>query len=248
MLLSPILIFVVFVVGILIGGVGIGGVLLAPSLKYLGGISLHTAIPACMLSYIFTGLVGAFIYARHGTINWGLAIKVCTGALPGAYFGAMLLPYFSTVVLELGIAAVILVSAIHALANDEDKNQINTSSGGIELIVIGFVTGVGSALTGTGGPLLLVPILLWRKLPILTAIGLSQVIQIPISLTATLGNFIHGEVDFNLGLSLAAILAAGALLGARASHILPVDMLKKLVAALLVAVGLAILYRLAMQI
>ncbi len=41
------LIVVVLGVGVLIGGVGIGGVLLVPSLKYLGNIPLHTAIPAC---------------------------------------------------------------------------------------------------------------------------------------------------------------------------------------------------------
>jgi len=247
MLLSPLLIFLVVIVGILIGGVGIGGVLLVPSLKYLGGISLHTAIPACMLSYIFTGLVGGFIYARHGTINWPLATKVCAGALPGAFIGALLLPYFSALVLELAIAGLILVSGIHALRNRESSKTSSSSSRGIELVVIGLITGIGSALTGTGGPLLLVPILIWRKVPILTAIGLSQVIQVPISLMATIGNQVNGEVNFKLGLTLALILSGGVLLGALTSNKLPVSFLKKLVAGLLIIVGVAMLYRLAIQ-
>ncbi len=89
--------------------------------------------------------------------------------------------------------------------------------------------------------MLLIPILIWANLPVLTAIGLSQVVQIPISLTATLGNFIHGEVDFHLGLVLALTMAGGALAGAGLVHRLPVGPLKKIVAILLVAVGLLML-------
>ena len=105
MLLSPLLIVTVFAVGVLVGGVGIGGVLLLPALNYMGDIPVHTAIPVCVFSYIATGAVGVAIYSRHGTVNWVLAVKLCLGGLPGAYLGAFLLPHFSAVVLEFGIAA-----------------------------------------------------------------------------------------------------------------------------------------------
>jgi uncharacterized membrane protein YfcA len=246
-MLSPLSILVVAVVGVLIGSVGIGGVLLVPTLKYLGGISLHTAIPACMFSYIFTGLVGGFIYSRHVSIEWSLAIKVCLGALPGAYIGALLLPYFSVLALELAIAVLILGSGIHAIQQTGNNKGNSVSAYGFELVLIGMITGIGSALTGTGGPLLLVPILIWRKVPILTAIGLSQVIQIPISLMATVGNEIYGQVDYKLGFTLALILSAGVILGALTSNKLPVNILKKIVSGLLILVGTAMLYRLITQ-
>ena len=238
---------IVFIVGILIGGVGIGGVLLVPSLKYLGDIPLHTAIPACMVAYIVTGMVGAVVYARHGSINWSLALKVCLGAIPGAYFGAFLLPYLSAGILELVIGLLILASGIYALRSHHSHYDATISPATLELLSVGTVTGIGSALTGTGGPLLLIPILIWRKVPVLTAIGLSQAIQMPISLMATAGNFIHAEVDLRLGGMLALILAGGALLGAKSVHRLPVDLLKKIVAVLLVAVGLMILIRMVSQ-
>jgi uncharacterized membrane protein YfcA len=246
-LFSPVLIFIVFVVGILIGGVGIGGVLLVPALRYLGAIPLHVAIPACMMAYIITGLVGAFIYARHGTINWPLAIKVSLGALPGAYFGAFLLPYLPPLLLELTIGLLIFASGIYALLSHADQIDARLQAGDCEMITVGIITGIGSALTGTGGPLLLIPILLWRKIPVLTAIGLSQAIQVPISLMATLGNFIHAEVDLRLGVTLALLLAVGALLGAKTAHLLPAKMMKISVAVLLVAVGLMILLRMTTQ-
>ena len=244
---SPVLIFVVLIVGVLIGGVGIGGVLLVPALKYLGGIPLHLAIPACMAAYIVTGLIGAFIYARHGTINWSLAFKVCLGALPGAYLGAFLLPYLPTLVLESTIGLLILLSGIYALRSESNVAKTSQSTGGIEMISVGMITGIGSSLTGTGGPLLLIPILMWRKVPVLTAIGLSQAIQVPISLMATLGNLIHAEVDFSLAVTLALVLAVGALLGAKTAHLVPVNVMKKMVAALLIIVGMMVLLRIITQ-
>ncbi len=246
-LFLPVLIPVVFVVGALIGGVGIGGVLLVPALKYIGGIPLHVAIPACMMAYIVTGLVGAIVYARHGSIDWSLAVKVCTGALPGAYFGAFLLPYLPAPALELAIGILVLVAGIYAIRSHGNKHETNPSSSNLEMVAIGTITGIGSALTGTGGPLLLIPILIWRKQPVLTAIGLSQAIQVPISLMATVGNFIHAEVDLQLGVALALVLAVGALLGAKTVHLLPVNMIKKMVAVLLIAVGLMMLWRLIIQ-
>ncbi len=221
MFLSLALTFIVFCIGTLIGGVGIGGVLLAPALKYLGGFSLHAAIPACILSYVATGIIGVIIFARHGTINWSMAMMVCAGALPGAYMGAFLLPYFSTFVLELGIALLIVASGIHALRNRGEQTIQQVPHSG-RLVVIGLLTGVGSALSGTGGPLLLIPVLVWIKVPILIAIGLSQAVQIPISLTATLGNFVHGQVNFPLALTLALTMAGGTLVGAKVAHVVPV--------------------------
>lgn len=243
-MLSPLLTIIVLLVGILIGGVGIGGVLLVPTVKYLGGISLHVAIPACMFSYMITGLVGTYSYARHATIDWHLAGKVCVGALPGAYIGAFLLPYFSALALEWGIVVLLLVSGIHTWRNNDNKPKADGSLSSTALATIGLLTGLGSAMTGTGGPLLLVPLLLYCKLPILTVIGLAQAIQVPISVLATLGNLVHSEVDIKLGLTLALLLGGGVLMGAKVSHLLRLETLKKSLAGLLIAVGMVILFSL----
>ena len=244
MLLSPILVIIVFLVGTLIGSVGIGGVLLVPSLKYLGGIPLHSAIPACMLSYIATGAIGAVIYARHGTIRWSMAVWVCLGALPGALVGAVLLPHIEAGFLESVIALLAIGSGIQSLLQTKEQTQTKQLPGSWMLGVIGFIAGAGSSLSGTGGPLLLIPILIWVKVPVLTAIGLSQVIQIPISVTATAGNLMVGELNWQLGLALAVVMIGGSILGARTAHMLPVSFLKRLVAVLLVIVGAAMLINL----
>jgi len=244
-MLSLPLSLIVIVAGILIGGVGIGGVLLVPALKYLADIPLHTAIPACMMAYILTGGIGAYIFARHGSINWALGKSVCIGAIPGGLLGALLLPYISAPILELLIALLLVATGLDSLRKKHQSEASGMPDAGIRYVLIGFIIGVGSALTGTGGPLLLVPTLIWLGVPVLTTIGLSQAIQIPISIMSTAGNYAVGELDLILGLVLGVLLSIGALVGARSAHLLPVDTLRKLVSWLLVAVGLSMLYKLA---
>ena len=113
------------------------------------------------------------------------------------------------------------------------------------LVGIGTITGVGSALSGTGGPLVLVPVLVWLKVPVLTAVGLSQAIQLPIAALATTGNFIYGSVNMTVGVTLALALMIGAAIGARIAHSVSRNMLKNIVAWVLVLVGLFMVIRLA---
>jgi len=236
---------VIVVIGMLIGHVGIGGVLLVPALKYLGDVPVHIAIPACNLSYIVTGAVGTIIYARHGTIDRGMVTRVCLGALPGAFLGAFLLPFVPALALEAGIAVAILFSGIHTLVGRQSENDQVPAVPGNSLLMIGFATGAGSALTGTGGPLLLVPILIWLRVPVLIAIGLSQVIQIPIAMAATSGNALYGQIDLRLSAGIALALACGSVVGASLAHAVPVNYLKKGVSILMVLVGLFILVKIA---
>jgi hypothetical protein len=108
------------------------------------------------------------------------------------------------------------------------------------------VTGYGSAMSGTGGPLLLVPILVWLKMPVLTAVGLSQVIQLPIAALATWGNLVYGNVDIAVGLGIAILLMAGVAAGARIAHWVPARVLRRIVALVLLAVGALIVTRLSL--
>ena len=236
------LILIGLLVGLLIGAIGIGGVLLVPSLAYIGDIPVHTAIPACMLSYIVSGVIGATIYARKGSINWQMAWWVCAGALPGAYFGALTISYLPSIALELIIAALIVFAGIDAIKQRTDQTEPPAIKNQT-LLFVGFVTGVGSAMSGTGGPLVLVPILVWMKLPILMAVGLSQIVQLPISALATVGNLIHGHVDFYLGIGIAIVMITGVVTGARLAHVVPASLLKRIVAVVLIIVGIGMTFK-----
>ena len=91
------------------------------------------------------------------------------------------------------------------------------------------------------------PVLVWLKVPVLTAVGLSQVIQLPIAATATVGNLMHGEINLVIGAAIAVLLMIGVTLGARLAHRISGASLKRLVATALLAVGALLLLRMVWQ-
>jgi uncharacterized membrane protein YfcA len=231
--------------GLLIGAIGIGGVILVPALAYLGSVPIQAAIGAAMMGFVPTGAVGAFVYARHGSIRWSLALWICLGALPGALLGAWLGGIVDPRLLEAGIALLVLLAGANALLGRPEPESAGPGLGPAALLAIGAVTGLVSAMTGTGGPVTLMPILLWLGMPVLASVGLAQAAQLPIALTATLGYLALGTLDLGLGLLLGLTVAGGTALGARLAHVLPVTILHRLVAFVLVLVGLAMIGKLA---
>jgi len=241
--MSVVLTAICFIVGVLIGAVGIGGVLLVPALTWVSGISVHEAVPVCTLSFLATGVIGVIVYARHGSIQWPKVVWLCLGAIPAAFLGSISLLSIPAVAVMLLIASLMVVSGIDALLKAYRQSEKKTGGrdlNPLQYIVIGFVTGFGSAITGTGGPLILVPIAIFLGLPVLTAIGLAQAIQIPIAAFASAGNWMSGNLNLELVAIIAPVLVAGSFCGAWLVHRLPLEPIRKLIAFLLVIVGAAI--------
>lgn len=234
--------------GLLIGAVGIGGVILVPALVYFADVPIHTAIAGAMMSYILTGLVGTWLYARARSIRWDMVGWLWAGAMPGAVAGALAANAASTGLLEVLIGFLTASSGLHALlSKPKSREEGARSVSNPTLGLIGVVTGFGSALSGTGGPLILVPILMWLEVPVLTAVGLSQVIQLPIALLATVANLHHGSLDATLGGLLAVALGLGAWAGARIAHAVPRTALRSMVSVVLVVVGMLMFIKVAQR-
>lgn len=227
--------------GLLIGCIGVGGVILVPVLVYGLGIPIQTAIAAAMMGYILTGLIGTAVYARERSIRWDLAAWLCAGATPAALLGALASNIADPRLLELGIGALALSSGIYNLTGVRRAGRKPQPTGPVSLAVTGAITGVLSALTGTGGPLVLVPLLMWRRVPVLAAIGLSQAIQLPIAVLATVGNIAYGTLDVGMGLLLGIGLLAGTWGGALVAHAMPRATLERLASVMLLGIGLLIM-------
>ncbi len=234
--------------GALIGCVGVGGVIVVPALVYGLGFAIHDAIASAMIGYIFTGAVGTAIYARSRSIRWELAGWIALGAGPGALAGAWAINFVDPRVLELGVGALSLFSGLNALFGRRgEQGGASATLDRKRLLFIGFLTGTLSAVTGTGGPLVLVPILIWLQLPTLAAVGLSQAAQIPIAILATFGNFRYGNPDISGGLALGIGLTVGTLIGAKAAHAMPRKILERIATIVLILVGALILLRLGVR-
>jgi uncharacterized membrane protein YfcA len=229
--------------GVLIGCIGIGGVLLVPVLSLLD-VPVHRAVAAGMVSFIASGAIATWHYARQGSIDWPSATWLCLGAAPGAFLGAALGNRANGMVLTALIGITVGFAGARALGRARRSEGFRrwTPTPPV-LAFIGAAVGVASAVTGTGGPVLLVPVLLWLELPILTAIGLSQAIQLPIALAATVGNIAYGGLDWELAKLLSAGIVVGSWAGAHLAHAVPVPVLTRLVGIVLLLVGAILIVR-----
>ena len=231
-----------FVAGLLIGCAGVGGVIIVPILVQIGGLDVFAAITVAMAGYILTGFVGTSAYIRGGALDWRLAPLLCLSAMPTAVVGSLAAKAMPPFLLELAIGLMCLSSGLHAqLKRPCYVTGVRTSLSRPAGLSLGAVTGFVSALTGTGGPACLIPLLLWMDVAVLNAVGLAQVIQLPIAGLATITNILHGGIDLPLGLVLGAGLSTGTWFGARIAHRLDDKVLRRLVCLMLIGVGILML-------
>ena len=229
--------------GLLIGTVGIGGILLAPMLVYIAGIDLHLAMATSRLSFLFAGIAGTIAYSRKGTISWNTVGWLSVGVVPAALLGARANVTLQAGVLTVILAALIVASGLNALLRKPLTIKSSFRANRFVLVSIGVAVGFGSALTGTGGPVLLLPILIFINVPALAAIGVSQAIQLPIAIFASAGFFLFGRIDIELGVQLGLIMAIGVIIGAQIAHRVTAKQLRRVLAIVLVAVGLLMIVR-----
>ncbi len=227
-------------VGGLIGTVGVGGILLIPSLGALAGLSTHAAMGTALFSFIFTGLLGTWLFQRHGSIDWRITIPICLGGLLCGYPGSLANAAVSARTLDLILGAVIVFAGLYALFPARGGN-LRYRPGDLRqkllLLAVGGAVGFGSGLTGVGGPVLSVPLMVIIGFSPLTAIATSQVIQITAALSGSAGNLAHGFIDTGLILWVTAAELAGVAAGARMAHSVSQAALKKIVSVVCIVVG-----------
>jgi uncharacterized protein len=227
-------------VGALIGCVGIGGVLLPPALVYLGGFGFHAAAATSTWAFLFCGVAGTLSYSGRRTIDWRMAAWLGVGVVPTAFAGALANAALPEGLLMAILAALMVLTGADALLRSPDNVGRTRRLGAPALLAIGAFVGFGSALTGTGGPVLTVPTLLLLGAPALAAVGISQLSQLPIAAFGTLGFALYGEVDLLLGVALGLLASLGVLFGAKIAHAVSAATLRQGVAVACIGAGVAI--------
>ena len=238
---------VAVVVGFFIGSVGVGGVLLIPALALLGGLDIHRASATALFTFLFTGLLGTWLFYRRGSMDWRMTLPVCVGSVAFSYLGALVNSLVEARALALIIAAIIIFAGAYVLVptrRGEGHYRDGRGAGAQALLAgVGAVAGFGSGLSGAGGALFSVPMMMALGFVPLAAIGTSQVLQIIVAASGTLGNLQFGSVDFRTAAWVSVLAMLGVVLGARAAHAVSVVVLRRMAAGLCIAVGLFMLVR-----
>jgi len=235
------LLAVSFVVGTLIGAVGIGGILLIPALAALAHLTIHEAAATALFTFLFTGLLGTHLFQRRGSVDWEMALPVCGGAAVSGFFGAWLNSRLHAPQLAVILAGLIIFAGVYTLrswhGSARPPFEKRKRPQQVLLAGIGAVAGFGSGLTGVGGPALSVPIMVLFGFPALPAIGVSQPIQILAAISGTIGNLKYGAINYAIALPITVSEIAGVMLGVHIVHSINAQVLRRFVAVLCIVVG-----------
>ncbi|AZV57814.1 sulfite exporter TauE/SafE family protein [Clostridium sp. AWRP] len=114
----------------------------------------------------------------------------------------------------------------------------------ILFIVIGCIAGILSGLFGIGGGIIIVPALIYLcGFTQLKAQGTSLAILLPpVGILAFIDYYKEGHVDVKAGILICIFLVIGSVLGAKMSHVIPVDIMRKLFGILMVLIAVKFIF------
>ncbi|GAB3282368.1 sulfite exporter TauE/SafE family protein [Microbacterium lacusdiani] len=222
-------VIVVFVaIGLLSGflsglfGVG-GGTVIVPLLVMLAAFGQKLASGTSSAAIIPTAAVGVIAYAVNGDVDWIAALLLAAGAVVGAQVGTRLLHRLSEPVLRwffVGFLIVVMIS-LFVIIPSRDAELVLTFWAGAALVLTGLVTGVLSGLIGVGGGIVVVPVLiLLFGASDLVAKGTSLLMMIPTTMSGTIGNIRHKNVDLVAGLCIGVTACVTAPLGTLVANVI----------------------------
>ena len=249
--------FVGFMAGLL--GIGGGGIMVPTltSIFLLQGVPVekvvHLALGTSMASIIATSLASMRAHHANGGVLWSVVRAVTPGIIVGTFLATFVAKYISSAHLAIFFAVFMGAVAVQMFLNKKPKPS-RELAGTTGMLAAGSGIGAISALVSIGGGSLTVPFLTWQNVEIRKAIGTSAAIGLPISIAGTLGYVVNGWANsspesYTFGfIYLPAVLLISATsfftapVGAKMAHRLPVGILKKIFAVLLVVLGLKMLF------
>ena len=251
------------VAGVMAGLLGIGGgLILVAALVWLlpmqgvpAGLAVHMALATALASIVLTGLSSARAHHRRGSVLWPTVAWLVPGMLVGGWLGSLLATRLEGEWLRGFIAAYCYVAALQlGLDWPRAKQERPDAPKGAAYSASGVLVGAISALVGIGGGSMTVPLLVWRGVRPVRAVGTSSACGVAIALASAAGYAAHGPVGADLppgswgyvfvpaavAIALASVLTAP--LGTRLAHRLSGEALRRVFAVFLVLVGTSLLW------
>ncbi len=200
-----------FIVGIFSGfaagffGIG-GGIITIPillwvfELKSIGGdYFVHLAFGTNLFVIIFTAALASYRHTRNKNVFWHAVPFIAIFSILGAFLGAGVVNFLSGVVLKYIFIALLIFTGFQLLLDKKEKtgnHKRNGSGKGDKRLfqaITGLTAGLISGITGLGGGLVTVPLLInLLKYPIKIVAGTSSSVMIFTTTAATIGYVIQG--------------------------------------------------------
>ncbi|WP_234446975.1 sulfite exporter TauE/SafE family protein [Luteimonas sp. MC1572] len=251
------------VAGVMAGLLGIGGgLVLVAALAWLlplqgvpADLAMHAALASSMASIVMTSLSSAYSHHRRGGVLWPTVYWMVPGLLVGGWLGSRFAVSLEGDVLRWIVAGYCLLAGAQMAfgrARGDDAGAAGVVPRGPAMTTAGLGIGALSAVVGIGGGSMTVPLLVWRGVRAVRAVGTSSACGFAIAVGSALGYALNapqgaalpqGAVGYvylpaAIGVALTSIIAAP--FGTRIAHAISGPALRRIFAAFLVAVGLSL--------
>ncbi|MCF6283326.1 MAG: sulfite exporter TauE/SafE family protein [Candidatus Polarisedimenticolaceae bacterium] len=241
-----------FVAGLL--GIGGGGIMVPvlTSIFLSRGVAVdnvvHLALGTSMASMVVTSFSSFRAHYSKGGVITGVVKGMLLGIVLGTFSATFLASILSSVYLATFFAIFMVFVSIQMFLNRK-PSPTRGLAGNRGLFLAGSGIGAISALVSIGGGSLTVPYLTWQNIEIKKAIGTSAAIGFPISIVGTIGYLINGWSDVQSDMTVFGYIYLPAVVlisatsfftapyGVKLAHQLPVPILKKVFAILLILLG-----------
>jgi uncharacterized membrane protein YfcA len=244
-------------VGFVVGLTGMGGgALLTPILVLFLGIDPLTAVSSDLVAAMVMKPVGGAVHMRRGTVNYRLVAWLMIGSIPSA-FGAVLVltrvadPASTAAIIKttIGVALLLASGALVAKAvlgarRPSDAGPVDAIAvRPIATLAVGIFGGtvVGLTSVGSGSLMIVLLLLIYPRLSTRQLVGTDLVQAVPLVASAAIAHLFFGQVSFNLTGSLLLGSLPAVYLGAKISSRAPDNLIRPILAVVLVASGLKLL-------
>lgn len=251
--------FVGFFAGLF--GIG-GGLVMVPVLSWLfeaqhltNTDNLHLlALGTSMSAIILSAALSTYTHHNYDAVNIHIVRTMTPGLLLGTALATLSASHISPLYLTIFFALFVYLAALQMLLNLKPKTT-RQLPGRFGMTLVGTGIGAISSLVSIGGGTLSVPFMLRHNIPLKHAIGTSAALGLPIAIGGSLGYIVSGWTvstlpQYTLGfvyLPALILIAMGSMLttplGAKATHRLPLKILKKGFALLLLVLATKMLLK-----
>jgi len=247
-------------VGLFAGMLGIGGgVIIVPLLVFMftrqqfpADRVVHLALGTSIASIMFTALSSVRAHHLRGAVRWDVVRQAGPWIVAGTLLGTVFADRLSSRYLALIFTAFVLYSSVQLLLDRKPK-PTRQLPGAVGVGATALLIGALSSLVGVAGGVILLPLMTLCNVPLLTAIGTTAALGLPLATAGTAGYVVTGLNKSHLPpLSLGYVylpalagLVAGTFttvpLGARLAHSMPLGLLKRIFAIVLLVLAVKML-------
>lgn len=230
-----------FIVGILLGLSSVAGFLLPIFYISIRNLNTTEALALSFFAFVISGIIGSINFYKYGFLKLSPGLWISIGSIMGSVLGVSLNLLISESTVKFILYLVVLLSGLSILFRKNSERDIAPIENKVGLIFIGLVTGVLCSLSGAGGPILVLPILILLGFKVHVGVAIALFNSIFIGIPAFIGYFINSNTDLIIHYIPIIIIShgIGVYIGSKYSKKINQTLLKKTIAIFSIVIAIS---------